>query len=528
MKTVEFKRSLNIVLPCIGYGALSGALVGGFVFFFKYAAKLIEEFSRGIFSFARENLWFIPVVVAGAVLLALMEYFLHKKIPEVRGGGIPRTEGILRGMLSFKWLRTLLGTVVGSLVSFLGGLPLGSEGPAVLIGTSIGGMCGSHSSHGAAWQRHIMSGGAGAGFAVATGAPISGMLFVIEEVHKKFAPTLILMVSVSTICATIVNKILCSVFGISDRLFDFGLLPEFNIENIGFLIIMCLLVSFAVGAFDASISHISDITVKLKKLISRSVRLVLLFAIVSIFGIFYSEAVFSGHHVVSHLFLHNNAIGAVLILALVRMALLLFATDSGATGGIYIPTLTIGVLVSFIFSSLMTYIGMSSEFVPLLAVIGMCAFLGGTLRSPFVALVFFIEITEGLGNIFFAAVAIFVVNIVTTFFDKKPFYDRVLEGMERAEHEGKTLAVKFFEMKVSKDAFVIGKSVRDIMWPHASVIVSISRDHRNFSDTDLDGEKRLHEGDTLVLRARTYDEEILKSYLHDLVGFDYDIVVSEK
>ncbi len=528
MKTTEIKRSLSVVVPCICYGTFSGALVGTFVFFFKYAAKVIEEFSRGVFAYAGEHPVLIPAVICCAALLGVFEYFLHKKIPEVKGGGIPRTEGILRGVLSFKWLRTLFGTVFGSLISFLGGLPLGSEGPAVLIGTSIGGMFGSPSSKGAAWQRYIMSGGAGAGFAVATGAPISGMLFAIEEVHKKFAPTLILMVSVTTISATIVNKLLCSVFGISDAMFDFGVLPEFNIGNIGYIAVACLVIAFAVGAFDASISHIADLTSKFKKVVPRCVCLVILFVVVSLFGIFYSEAVFSGHHVISHLVFHFDGMGAVLLLLIVRLALLLFATDSGATGGIYIPTLTIGILASFAFSSLMTCIGMSEEYVPLLSIIGMCAFLGGTLRSPFVALMFFVEITEGLGNIFYAAVAIFIVNAVTTFFDKKPFYDRVLEGMEESENRGKTLEVKFFEMKVSQDAFVVGKSVRDIMWPHASVIVSISRDHRNFSDTDLDGEKRLHEGDTLVLRARTYDEEELKRYLHNLVGTEHDIIVSEK
>ena len=346
MKTSEFKNSLKIVVPCIGYGTLCGTVVGLFVFLFKYAANFIEKFSRGVFSFAKENPIFIPVVICCAALLGLIEYFLHKKIPEVKGGGIPRTEGILRGVLSFKWLRTLFGTVAGSLISFLGGLPLGSEGPAVLIGTSLGGMCGSRSSHGAAWQRYIMSGGAGAGFAVATGAPISGMLFIIEEVHKKFAPTLVLMVSVSTIFATLVNKVMCSVFGMSDSLFDFGVLPKFNIENVGYLAIACVIVALAVGIFDASISHISDLTAAIKKRIPRWLLLVILFCTVAVLGIWYSDGVFSGHHVISHIFAENSGIGAITLLLLIRITMLLFATDVGATGGIYIPTLTIGILSS--------------------------------------------------------------------------------------------------------------------------------------------------------------------------------------
>ena len=164
MKKSGFNNSIKIVVPYLLYGTLCGSVTGAALFFFKLIAKNLEEITKGIYSFARENVAYIPLVFLGLVLLALIEYFLHKKIPEVKGGGIPRTEGILRGILSFKWLKTLVGTVFGSFISFFAGLPLGSEGPAVLIGTSLGGMCGKISGKGSARQRYIMSGGAGAGF----------------------------------------------------------------------------------------------------------------------------------------------------------------------------------------------------------------------------------------------------------------------------------------------------------------------------------------------------------------------------
>jgi hypothetical protein len=68
--------------------------------------------------------------------------------------------------------------------------------------------------------------------------------------------------------------------------------------------------------------------------------------------------------------------------------------------------------------------------------------------------------------------------------------------------------------------------VRDILWPHASVIVSITRDGKDFSDTDNDGEKLLYEGDSLIIRARCYDEEEIKDHLYDLMGRDHEIEVA--
>ena len=68
-------------------------------------------------------------------------YFVHKKIPETKGGGIPKSEGVLRGTLKFRSFLTLIGTFFGSMISYFAGVPVGTEGPSVLIGTSVGDLC---------------------------------------------------------------------------------------------------------------------------------------------------------------------------------------------------------------------------------------------------------------------------------------------------------------------------------------------------------------------------------------------------
>ena len=137
----------------------------------------------------------------------------------------------MRGVLPFKWFETLVGTLFGSFISFFAGLPLGSEGPAVLIGTSIEGMCDGISRSKSAWGRYIMTGGAGAGFAVATGAPLTAMLFTLEEIHKKFTQMLVLIVSASVFSATYVNRFLCELFDVRYTLFEMDNLSEFSLSD---------------------------------------------------------------------------------------------------------------------------------------------------------------------------------------------------------------------------------------------------------------------------------------------------------
>ena len=53
-----------------------------------------------------------------------------------------------------------------------------------------------------------MTGGAAAGFAVATGAPATGMIFALEEVHKRFSPMILMVAMSSVVFAAATSEVL--------------------------------------------------------------------------------------------------------------------------------------------------------------------------------------------------------------------------------------------------------------------------------------------------------------------------------
>jgi hypothetical protein len=65
------------------------------------------------------------------------------------------------------------------------------------------------------------------------------------------------------------------------------------------------------------------------------------------------------------------------------------------------------------------------------------------------------------------------------------------------------------------------------MWPSSSVVVSVTRADETNKDMDNDGEKKLYVGDTLVLRARFFDEEEIRKMLVGLVGSEHEIKRTE-
>ena len=172
---------------------------------------------------------------------------------------------------------------------------------------------------------------------------------------------------------------------------------------------------------------------------------------------------------------------------------------------------------------MLVFAGMPEDLFPAVVMLGMCAFLGGTLRAPLTAAIFFTELTGRFTNFFYVALVIFVVNCITNIFNQTPFYDRVLESLEENQNEGKQPRITSFRMKVSDGAFVTGKTVRDIMWPPSCVVLSITRADNPCQDLDHDGEKKLFDGDTVIVRAKIYDENTLRKSLEGLVGTQYPI-----
>lgn len=518
MKNTKYIQYIRNVMPCLWYGAVCGSFTGAVIFLFRFLAKHAENISRYAYSVASEHPLGCVAAIAVCCAVGAVMYLMHKRLPEIKGGGIPRSEGILRGLLPFKWLTTLVGTFFGSLMSFLCGVPVGSEGPAVLIGTCIGGACSKLSKKEYAIDRYVMTGGAGAGFAVATGAPLTAMLFSLEEIHKRFTPMLVMTVSVSVLFATAVSRFLCGLCGMSPNLFSFEATSGFELSHIGYLVLLGVFTAVAVGIFDKSIHLIAAFTKTVKNVIPAWAKIVFLFALTAVMGLFFSEGIYSGHHVIEEVHHNHSELIFLGIVLVIRLIMMLIVTDCGATGGIFIPTLAIGALFGAIFSELLCMMGLPTEFCCSATLLGMCAFLGGTLRAPFTACVLFAELTGTFTDFFYVAIVVFTVNIITELLGQEPFYDMVLEHTVRKQNKGLEYQTAVFTLTVHENSFVCGKTVRDVMWPYFCVVLSVehSTDYRDSYFND--GEKKLYAGDIVTVRARFTDEEKAKARLYALVG----------
>ena len=457
-------------------------------------------------------------------MLAIAQYFLQKWSPETSGGGIPRAEGVLRGLLTFRWLRTGIAVIVNSWLSFFAGLPLGSEGPSVLLGTAIGGgTCKLPLSHNS-WDRYIMTGGACAGFAVATSAPVTGILFALEEAHKRFTPMIFLMAMSSVLFGMGASELWTLALGEhSLPLFAVQFTKAFALKDIW----IPLLLGVAVAALAIGYNHLVFVIGKLYdttlKRIPQWVRLVIVFVLTAAIGLIAfgdfdgADALFGGGGLIVRLANKANfGWKIVFVLLAIRFFMIAFSTGSGATGGVFIPMLSIGALLGALLGNAFAAMGMDEELFPTVVMLTMTAFMGATTRAPLTALVFMVESTRSFSNLFYVAVTVFISYFLCEIFKVEPLYDVLLERMIHKQNKDKEPVILRIVYTVREGAFAVGKSVRDVLWPANTKVSEISAG--DVARMDDDGERKMHVGDVLTLITQTYDEQATRAELQEILG----------
>lgn len=416
------------MIRCLAWGIVTGGIVGTVIFFFKLIAEHLEELSHHIYETAVQKPLYSLLVFFGLAVLAAAMYLLHRFAPEIKGGGIPRATGIMRGLFKFSRLRTFIGTLLGSWISFFAGLPLGSEGPSVLVGATLGAALEPLDKK-CIWSRYITTAGAGAGFAVATGAPLTSILFIIEEVHRRLTVRLVLITSASAFAAAFVNQALCTAFGVNPTLFAVDALHAVSLSQIHYILLLAVIVAITVWIFDVCVTSFKALMKKAGKRIPAFVKLLSVFLLVGIAGLLSPSALYGGRGLILEVMTGEKAITLLVILLIWRFTMMVLTANSGATGGTFVPTLCIGALVGAVTAEMLTAIGMSQELYTTAVIIAMCAFLGGTMRAPLTATFFFVEATAQSTNLIYAALAVFAVHFITTAIGRHSFNDIMLEEM---------------------------------------------------------------------------------------------------
>ena len=506
----------NILIPCLVFSTAAGAGTGILIFLFKWAASSVIELSSSVYGAVREHPGYFPLLLLGAGLLGLAASVILRKVPDCRGGGIPTAIAILRGLIPFRWIRSIVFVFASAMLTYLCGVPLGNEGPSVQMGTAVGrGIVQKHP----AWDRYIMTGGACAGFAAATGSPFTGILFAFEEAHRRFSPMIVLTTATAVLAGSSVMQLLCALTDMEYALFVFPAMPELPLMYFWTALAVGLTVGFAAAVFTVAYRKIRPLVKHTLGRVPFTVKITAIFMLTACVGFVSGDCIGSGHDLVDELMEGHGVWYLLIVWFLVRAFLLLIANNADVTGGLFVPTLAFGAILGALCGDILTTAGILPEdYYSVMVVIGVASFLGSASRTPLMALAFAGEALGGLPNLLPIAIGVTVAYLVVETLGIPAFTDTVIESKAEAAHAGKTPQIVDLHLTVAPDSFVVGKEIRDILWPPTCTVLSV---HRN-PDAPHD-EPGIGGGDRLHVHYQTYDAEATLTTLEALVGEQADV-----
>ena len=142
-----------------------------------------------------------PTVVGLVVAVLVLHVF-----PAVRGSGVNQTKAALYIYNGYIPFRTAIGKFITSALAIGSGQSLGPEDPSLQIGAGIASALGRRLKLSRDKLRLIAPVGAAAGLAAAFNAPISAVLFVIEEVIGRWSAGILGSVVLSAISSVVVMR----------------------------------------------------------------------------------------------------------------------------------------------------------------------------------------------------------------------------------------------------------------------------------------------------------------------------------
>ncbi len=186
------------LLLSIFIGVISGLLVVSFRMAIEWLTVLLQGSAP-----APHQLRLLLAPAGAGLVIALLTRFVF---PAVRGSGVNQTKAALYIHNGFISIRTVVGKFLLAALAIGSGHSLGPEDPSLQIGAGIASLISRKVGLSRNRLRVFAPVGAAAGLAAAFNAPISAILFVIEEVIGQWSSAVLGSIVLSAVSAVVVAR----------------------------------------------------------------------------------------------------------------------------------------------------------------------------------------------------------------------------------------------------------------------------------------------------------------------------------
>lgn len=415
--------------------------------------------------------WIFPMLFSatGAVIAV---WLVFRYAPETGGSGIPHLKAVLHRLRDLSWARVLLVKMAGGVLAIGSGLALGREGPTVQMGGAIADGVAGFMKVSQADRLTLTAAGAGAGLAAAFNAPLSGLVFVLEEVRRDFRPAVFGAAFVAAAAADVVARSVS------------GQLPVFSVPNYPMPPLSALPAFALLGVLAGVLGVVFNrCLLKALDIVARFARWRLLLSAVvgaatGLIAWLYPWVVGGGHELAETILTNKIVVAAIPLLFMLRLSMTVTSYGIGSAGGIFAPLLVLGALLGLGVGHLAH--GLTPGIAPepgVFAVVGMAAYFTAIVRAPLTGILLITEMTGSYEQMLPLLTSSFCAYAVAEYLRDLPIYEALLErDLERGGLGSPRTAPIVAEFEVEPNAAFAGRFVRELGLPAGCVLVRSSMD----------------------------------------------------
>jgi H+/Cl- antiporter ClcA len=473
-----------------GKGILAGLSAGFLVVLYRLGIDFGTEKSMEAYAFMKHHPLYVGPWICLVLAVGFLIYLLVKWEPFAKGSGIPQVEGIVLYGMKMKWFSVLLVRFIAGIFASFFGVSLGREGPSIQIGAAGSQALAKKISRNKLEENYLITAGASAGLSAAFSAPLSGIMFSLEEIHRSFSPNMLIAATTAALTADVVSK------------YVFGLKTVLSFAEITQLQISCYLwlpvigvVSGSIGAgVNKALLGMSTVYGKLPSIMRPIVALLIALP----FGLLIPEVLGGGQNLIQISEEAETGLAMMFVLLLVKVLFTCTSFGSGIPGGIFMPILAIGAVSGNITGLAAVQVGLPPEYIPVFCICSMAGVLSGAVKAPITSILLMAEMTGSLVHLLPVASVAFIALLTSDMLKTAPIYEVLLERItyenKKQVKNNKTCAI--IEMSVELGSKADGKRISEVKWPNGALIVGLRRGEKEYVPN---GNMEVNHGDYLVV-----------------------------
>ncbi|MEM0940344.1 MAG: chloride channel protein [Bacteroidota bacterium] len=486
--------------------------------------SLIKYLEIGLDLFGFNSLYLIYPLIGITLTVLISKYIFKEKL----GHGITqilyaisKNSGIIRKTRMYS-------RMVTSAITVGFGGSVGLEAPIVVTGSAIGSNVAQlfHLNY----KKRTLLIGCGTAGAVSAifNSPVTGVIFAMEVILTEVMISRFIPLLLASVCGQLVSLVLLG----DDILFSFKSTETFKTGETGYYLLLAATCGLISLYFTRTMYLFEGAIQKLKDDFGRAgVGGIALALIILTFPPIYGE----GYDTIKNLLFGNSTdiflhsfffwfsdhesaiIIFLLLILLVKPIATALTIGSGGSGGIFAPSLFMGGLTGYAFSSTSNLLLGSSLSTSNFTLVGMCGVMSGVMHAPLTAIFLIAEITSGY-VLFVPLMLVSAISFSTiSYFEKHSIYTKkLIETGDLIPYDKDLIVLSLIDLKkiIEKELFTIHpESTLD------DLVNLVKKSKRNIfpvvnEDKELEGIVTLDDIREMMFDEQSRKHIIIKTIMH--------------